>query len=492
MFTRLKTAGLAALTFSLIACSGGQAPETETAQTTPIASNASTTTSKPNIIFVLVDDMGFGDVGFNNSEIATPTLDMMGREGVILDHNYAYPICSPTRAALLTGRSPLEFGIDGPLADDANLPLDVRIMPQYFKDLGYQTVMIGKWHLGIGDVSFMPFSRGFDYHYGFLGGWIDFFTHVYSGAAEYDGGVDWQRNGKTVIEEGHATDLLSADAERVIKARDKTKPFLMYLAYNAPHTPLQTLEEKTGLNEAIAMGDRYVYAEMMTQTDLGLGRVIDTLRAEGILDNTLIVFSSDNGGSLSGGASNGPLRGAKGGGLEGGMRVPGVAWWPGYVDGGRKLGQMTAMHDWLPTLLEAAGGNPSVVDKAYGQSMWSALSKGETVERRPTLIGVRDNTGVFEGKWKYTVNTGRGGGAGRTTGLYDLAADPYETTDLSVQEPEVLARLVKMYEERPTAPSLHDKGSPPDRYFVNRDGSKAYDLRLEATRAPWADTATGR
>jgi len=215
---------------------------------------ASTTLEQPNIIFILVDDMGFGDVGYNGSEIATPNLDALAAKGVRLDWNYVYAICSPTRAALLSGHSPLEYGIDGPMSDGSSLPVDVRLLPEYLKDLGYQTAIVGKWHLGLGDRAYFPVSRGFDYHYGFLGGWIDFYTHVYTD------GLDWQRNGSSIREEGHATDLLTADAKRVIAMRDTQKPLFLYLAYNAPHTPLQHVPLSSGLNDEIEDGSRAVYA----------------------------------------------------------------------------------------------------------------------------------------------------------------------------------------------------------------------------------------
>lgn len=468
----------------LVAACGS--PTTDTAQNeasvTPEVAET-TDATQPNLIFILVDDMGFGDVPYNGGNIATPTLDRIAASGVTLTRNYAYPICSPTRAALLTGRSPLEFGIDGPMADATGLPTDVKIMPQYLKDLGYQTFMVGKWHLGLSDRAFHPDSRGFDYHYGHIGGYIDFYTKV------YQGGYDWQRNGEIVREDGFATDLKSADAVRVIKARDTEEPFMMYLAYNAPHTPLQTLPEPTGLNLDLD-GDRKVYGEMVTNFDAGIGDVIDTLSDEGILNDTIIVFSSDNGGLLTAGASNGDLRGGKGGALEGGMRVPGLIWWPGTVEGGRTLDQMVAMHDWLPTLLEAVGGDPASIDQAYGQSMWPAILDGTAVERAPTTIGVSNNIAVFKGPWKLTSNTPRGPNQETTVGLYNIELDPLEANDLQAEHPEVFAELVQMKDTLPYGPSLRDTGPPPEGYFRKADSQEwDYEVRLEESREPWATTA---
>lgn len=441
------------------------------------------TSDKPNIVFILVDDMGFADVGYNGSEIATPNLDMMAQSGVVLDRNYVYPICSPTRAALLTGRSPLEFGIDGPLGDGSSLPLDVKIMPEYFKDLGYQTAMVGKWHLGISEKRFFPQNRGFDYFYGFLGGWIDFYTHT------YEEGLDWQRMGTSLREEGHATQLMTDDAKQVIKSRNTDKPLFLYLSFNAPHSPLQTLPEDTGLNSNVEAGDRYVYAEMMTDMDAGVGEIINTLKSEGIFENTILIFSSDNGGLQTLGASNVPLRGGKGMALEGGMRVPGLIWWPGEVKGGRTLEQMVVVHDWLPTLMDAIGGNPQDVENAYGQTMWSAIRQNEIVDRAPTIIGVHKNTAVFDWPWKLTNYSERGPNGKTYVGLYNIETDPGETTDLKMAKPEIFDRLTRIKNSRPRAESLRTRGPKPERLFLNEDGSWNYEVRIGETREPWAEAA---
>lgn len=438
--------------------------------------------SQPNVVFILVDDMGFGDVGYNGSEIATPNLDQMASAGVRLDHNYVYPICSPTRAALLTAQNPLHHGIDGPMSDDTGLPLDLKIMPEYFKDLGYQTHMVGKWHLGIGNTDYWPTSRGFDSHYGFLGGWVDFYTHVYAG------GLDWQRDGKSLREQGHSTDLFSAEAARVITERDPTKPFLLYLTYNAPHSPLQNPPMDSGLNDQIEPGHRSVYAEMVTHADAGIGRVIETLESEGILDNTIVVFSSDNGGSLGLGASNGELRGSKGSTLEGGMRVPGLVWSPGLIDGGRVLQQPIAVHDWLPTLLDAVGGDSAVVKNAYGQSMWSAIAEDTEVERSVITMGVRENRAVMDWPWKLVVLGNADQDEPPAPELYNVVTDPYEMNNLASAEPQKLAELQAVLNAMPVVESKQDRlGRGANAFYP--DGND-YDARLQEARDPWAEAAT--
>ena len=430
--------------------------------------------------------MGFGDVGYNGSEIATPNLDQMAKTGTVLNRNYVYPICSPTRAALLTGRSPLEFGIDAPINDNASLPPETKIMPQYFSDLGYQTALVGKWHLGLGQKSFFPHNRGFDYFYGFLGGWVDFYTHV------YEGGHDWQRNGESLREEGYAMHLLTADAKRVITSRQADKPLFLYLSYNAPHFPLQILPNETGLNANVETGDRYVYAEMVTDMDAAIGEVIDTLKAEGIYENTILIFSSDNGGApiFATKNTNTPFRGGKSTALEGGIRVPGLISWPDKLKSGQKLDQMVVVHDWLPTLLEAIGDNPQSIDKPYGQSMWPAIQKGDIVERKPTVIGALKDTATFDWPWKLTDVTPRGPNGKNTIGLYNIEQDPTETNDLKSVEPEIFSRLTEIKNARPTAKSIRASGGgSPTRYFKKKGGGWDYDIRLKETRKPWVETA---
>ncbi len=419
------------------------------------------TVSQPNVIFILVDDMGFGDAGYNGSDIATPNLDQMASAGMTLNRNYVYPICSPTRAGLLTGHNPLHYGIEGPIALDTGMPRDLKIMPEYFKELGYQTFMVGKWHLGIGNTDYWPVSRGFDSHYGFLAGSVDYYTHVYSG------GLDWQRDGVSLREEGHATDLFTAEAKRVIDTRDPGSPFLLYLAYNAPHGPLQTTPKKSGLNENIAPGNRYVYGEMVTQVDDGIGQVIDELKNQGILENTIVVFSSDNGGSLALGSSNGDLRGAKASPWEGGMRVPGLIMWADHIAAGQVLEQQIAIQDWLPTLLDAVGSDASRVENLYGQSMWSAIDRGVEVERVQMVLGSGSGRAVFDWPWKLV----REGDDGEYQ-LYNVLDDPYEQENLAQVQPEILADLGTVLAAMPNVPTRRAINNAPAARTGGRDGAR--------------------
>lgn len=439
---------------------------------------------RPNVIYILVDDVGFGDTSYNGSEISTPNLDQMSQDGIILDRFYAFPICSPTRTALMTGRSALDYGVTGPLDDRYVAAPDQAYLPQYFKAAGYDTWMVGKWHLGLREIGAFPISRGFDYHYGFLGGFIDFFSHIY-----WDG-RDWQRNGKTLREDGHATDLLTDDAIRLISTHDGENPFFMYLAYNAPHTPLQYREGATTAYDDMENEHRKVYAQMVDHMDVSIGKVRDALASKGIADNTVVVFTSDNGGADRLGSNNGGLREGKGSVYEGGMRVPGLIVWPGTLPAGVKSDYPVFVQNWAPTLLEAAG--IKAADDAFtGTSAWPALV-GSAHGKLPgtTLVGSVQGDAVFEWPYKMLRTVARGNN-GSVQELYNVAADPFETNELSTQEPEIAARLARILDERTVMPPLAETGEPPERLYRDADGNVDYNVRLKETTAPWAERAIG-
>ena len=373
------------------------------------------------------------------------------------------------------------MGITGPIDDRASLPPSLKIMPAYFKDLGYQTHMIGKWHLGLTETSAWPISKGFDSHYGFLGGWIDFYTHVFAGA------LDWQRDGVSVREEGHATDLMSDEAIRIIE-QGAEQPFLMWLAYNAPHSPLQHPPSYSELNSYPEIIDRSVYAEMVTHVDAGIGRVMESLKQQGILEETIVIFSSDNGGALGLGANNGNLRGEKRLSLEGGMRVPGLISWAGTINSGSVLEQPIAVHDWLPTLLEAVGGDPESVVNAYGQSMWPAIANGASVDRNTIVMGATDNLGVFEWPLKLVAVTDADSGE-QSYSLFNVVDDPSEQQDLAATNPEVVTRLIAEIDAmpEPDVNRLEPEFNNSPRYYPADEPT--YDARHIESKEPWAEAA---
>ncbi|MCL4127311.1 UNVERIFIED_CONTAM: hypothetical protein GTU68_059404 [Idotea baltica] len=425
--------------------------------------------------------MGFGDVGYNGSEIATPNLDQMAQQGMKLDRNYVYPVCSPTRAALLSGQNPLHMGITGPIDDKASLPENLKIMPEYFKDIGYETYMVGKWHLGLSKTSAWPSAKGFDSYYGFLGGWIDFYTHVFAG------GLDWQRDGVTVNEEGHATDLMTDEALRIIES-DHGKPFLMYLAYNAPHSPIQHPPSYSGLNNFDEVTNRSVYAEMVTHMDAGIGQIMQSLKDQQLLENTIVIFSSDNGGAIHLGANNGELREGKRSAFDGGIRVPGLINWPGKIASGSTLEQPIAVHDWLPTLLEAVGGDVEDISNPYGQSMWPAISEGVQISKHPVVIGAVGSLGVI--KWPYKLVAITDEESNTTTHqLFNVVNDPTEQTDLSVELHDLTQSLVAQIDAmpEPEVNRLEPEFNNSPRYFDRNIPD--HDQRHEAIKEPWAESA---
>ena len=432
--------------------------------------------AKPNIIFLLLDDLGFGDVGYQGSEIQTPNIDALAQEGVVLNHSYAYPICSPTRAALMTGLNPLDFGIDGPMENDAMLPQELTIMPELFRDAGYKTWLVGKWHLGMGKKSAMPHNRGFDDFYGFLGGFVDYYTHVYFG------GLDWQHNGKSLREEGHATDLLAEKAVEKIQEYDGSAPFFMYLSLNAPHTPLQHVPEPLNIYNDIPSADRRVFAEMTSHVDKRIGEVLVALEKKGIADNTIVVFMSDNGGNLEAGASNGQLRDGKGSAFEGGVRVPAIVRWPARFSKPKVVDYPLFSQDWLPTLLDAAGISYTPSD-FEGQSMFSAIETGNPVNlQRSVVLGTAHSKAVYQWPWKLVVK-------GDKSFLYNLESDEFESDDVSRAHPELVASLSEKLTTHSSLPSKAAKGPPPESLFYGVDGKFDYEVRKPETRAPWADVA---
>jgi arylsulfatase B len=260
------------------------------AQTSKLA-----TARQPNIVHIVADDLGWKDVGFNGAtDIKTPNLDKLAGEGVKFTQFYVQPMCTPTRAALMTGRYPFRYGLQTaviPSVSTYGLDTSEWLMPQCLKEAGYNTAIIGKWHLGHADKKYWPKQRGFDYQYGAMIGELDYFTH------EEHGVLDWYRNNKPVREKGYTTQLLGDDAVKYINAQDPNKPFYLYLTFNAPHTPYQAPKEYIDRYPNIEDPTRRIYAAMITCLDDEVGRVVAALDKKGLRDNTLILFHSDNGGT---------------------------------------------------------------------------------------------------------------------------------------------------------------------------------------------------
>jgi arylsulfatase A-like enzyme len=403
------------------------------------SSPPATMSAAPNVVIIIADDMGWADVGFHGSEIRTPAIDALAAEGVTLNRFYAHPVCSPTRGALMTGRSPLNTGILSPFEPyyERGVSTDEKYMPQYFKDAGYQTFAIGKWHLGPNLVSQHPQSRGFDHFYGHLNGFLNYRMHTIWRA------VDWQRNGETVIEEGYTTHLSTNEAVHLIESRDPDKPMFLYVAFNAPHTPLQAPPDTINEYANIEDVNRRKYAAMVTELDRGVGKISAALEAEGIADNTLVMFMSDNGGAPSLGASNGSFRGGKGFPWEGGIRVPALIRWPGMLEAGTFYDGRVTIEDLLPTFTEAVGVPLDAPKPLDGQSVWPALAEGGEVVERDAVLGTygrgKLQLAFFSGQWKLVqVSAPR---QDLQFHLFDIRNDPNEESDLAAEYPEEFERL---------------------------------------------------
>lgn len=394
-----------------------------------------------NLVVFVADDMGWGDVGYHGSEIRTPSIDQLAAEGVALERFYTHPACSPTRGALMTGRSPLNTGVLIPFEPwfTKGLPLREKLLPEYLQDAGYQTFAIGKWHLGPNRLPYHPTSRGFDHFYGHLGGFINYEQHTYWR------GVDWQRNGKTLDEEGYSTNLITDEAVRMIRSRDTNAPLFLYVAYNAPHSPLQAPLTAVAEYADISDPNRRTYAAMVSEMDRGIGRVLSALHAEGLYDETLVMFMSDNGGSTRLGASNGELRGGKVTTWEGGIRVPAVVRWPGRVVAGSRFAEMITVEDLLPTLLHALAIKPEWPNPLDGTNQWLAINEGQATPDRLRILTMHDRqnyrAAVFENGWKLVQMSDAAGGKLQPQ-LFRIGEDPYERTDLAAKHPEIVETLL--------------------------------------------------
>ena len=415
----------------------------------------------PNVVIIVSDDQGWGDVGYNGSEIRTPHLDQLAADGVKFDRFYVHPSCSPTRAALMTGRSPLKTGVMLAFNPwyETGLPLDEKLLPEYFRKWGYQTFAVGKWHLGPNKDVYHPNNRGFDHFYGHLGGFLNHYLHTMWG------GVDWQRNGETVIEQGYATRLITREATRLIRERDRDKPMLLYVAYNTPHSPLQAPAETVDSYASIDDQKRRIYAAMVTELDQGIGEIRAVLAEEGLSENTMTWFMSDNGGAEWLGADNGLLRAGKGRPWEGGIRVPALVCRPSKLPTGSTFSDPVAVEDVLPTLLAAAGLAQDYPKPLDGRDVWPALSSGAPLGPKPMLFvrrGITDSDyqfAYFQDDWKL-VQQYDGESQAFHHELFRILDDPYETEDLAERYPEVVTEIMGAFEALPKG-RMHGMDSAP-------------------------------
>ena len=314
----------------------------------------------PNIVVILGDDHGYGDISAHNGpHLQTPNMDRIAENGIRFTQFYANSsVCSPSRASLMTGRYPDRVGVPGVIRTHPEnswgyFSQDAVTLPSMLKQKDYHTSIVGKWHLGL-EPENHPCQRGFDHFHGFLGDMMDdYYTHLRH-EQNY-----MRKELEQIDPRGHATDLFTEWAMEVIRGHAHSpQPFFLYLAYNAPHTPIQPPDdwlERVRQREPDASPERVKYVALVEHMDAGIGRVLDTLEETGQLSNTLVVYTSDNGGQLDVGATNGPLRGSKGQMYEGGIRVPACAMWPGEIEEGVVNDDVAMLMDLFPTACEAAG-----------------------------------------------------------------------------------------------------------------------------------------
>ncbi len=375
---------------------------------TKSVSKTSVASKKPNIIILLADDLGWNDVGYHGSDIQTPNIDKLAKEGIELNRFYVNHSCSPSRAALMTGRYPGRLGILRVIypQQKGGLSPEEDLLPELLAKEGYQhRACIGKWHLGHSHVKYHPLNQGFSYFYGHYTGQINYFTH------ERYGELDWHQNFEPCYDQGYATDLIGNEAVNYIETVPKDEPFFLYIPFNAPHTPLQAPERYLNMYNydpcsptfAAKNGEchtprrpnewgqgntkRQTYAAMVTAMDVAIGRVIQTVEKKGIRDNTIILFLSDNGGNPKEGASNKPLSKGKSTYHEGGVRVPAIISYPNMFKEKRKEISIMAHVDIFPTILSLINSK-SFPTKAFdGLDMSSILKRKQKVMDRIFYLG---------------------------------------------------------------------------------------------------------
>ena len=430
-----------------------------------VASRAADSSApRPNILFILADDLGWGDLGFHGGEIKTPHIDKLAAAGARLEQFYVQPVCSPTRAAFLTGRYPIRHGLQtGVVRPWARygLPLDERTLPQALKEAGYVTAISGKWHLGHFEPAYLPTRRGFDHQYGHYNGALDYNTH------DRDGGHDWHRDDKVNRDEGYATHLIAREAARLITAHDPSRPLFLYVPFNAVHSPHQVPDRYMEPYPNMK-GNRRIYAGMLAAMDEAIGEIVAALEAKGLRKNTLIFFCSDNGGPAPGVVtSNGPLRAGKGTLYEGGVRVPAVAVWDGKIKAGSIVDAALHMVDWYPTLLKLAGVSLAQKHPLDGRDAWPAIVQGAASPHEDILLNITANGGALRmGEWKLVVDggfseieggegtasavkagkkgakkTAKAAGAPPAVELFNVKSDPNEKTNLADRHPEKVKEL---------------------------------------------------
>jgi len=418
--------------------------------------------NRPNILFIIADDLGWKDVGYHGSEIMTPHIDQLAKEGRIFDQHYVMASCSPTRCGLLTGYYPSRFGLLGPTNSHV-LPSGYRTLASVLKEAGYETYLNGKWHLG-STLEAGPHKYGFDHSYGSLAGGVTSYGHRY----EYGPySKTWHRNGLFVDDEGHVTDLIGQQTVADIhRAASRNKPFFIYVPFTAPHHPIEEEQKWVDLYEGrIQNPSRKLYAACVTHMDAVIGDILEALEKTDQRRNTLVVFTSDNGAERSYQVagrsredrypgipddfqmpvqgSNRDLKGWKHQLYEGGIRVPALVNWPGTLNPGR-IQPPVHIVDWFPTFCTLAGSPLSDEVQLDGKNIWPWISGQKTkITDRTLYWKTPGQTALREGDWKLILNH-----AGNPKiELYDLKNDPFEKHNAAADHAERVTRLSTLIEQ---------------------------------------------
>ena len=415
----------------VMAAGAARADDASTAQPT------STPAPRPHIVFLFADDLGWGDVGYHGSEIRTPTIDRLAQRGVRLNQLYVMQSCTPSRAALLTGRYPMRFGLQAGIVwrdSDYGLPPEERTLAEALRDAGYRTAIVGKWHLGHATAEMRPLGQGFEHHYGGYLASSGYFDRLRGDAS------DWYRDEQPLKEKGYTTNLLADEAVRVIGQHDPRTPLLLYVPLTAPHLPLEAPPEYLRRYRRIQDRDRRTYAAMVTCMDDAIERILEALAKRGMDRNTLVIFCSDNGAAHEYGGSNEPLRAGKKSLYEGSLRVPAVAYWPGVLEGGREVDEPLHVIDWYPTLVRLAGGSLEQPLPVDGLDIWPTLVDGKPSPHEELLLNYfPPGIGALrKGPWKLFV---RDADDPPLTELFNLHDDPSESTNRAAEHPELVAEL---------------------------------------------------
>lgn len=407
--------------------------------------------SKPNFVFILADDFGYADAScYGRPDYRTPNMDRIAAEGMKFMQAYANSaVCSATRTALITGRYQyrLPVGLEEPIPSgnrrNTGLPPDIPTLPSLLKKAGYGTTLIGKWHLGTLP-DYDPLRSGYDHFWGFRGGALDYFTHKW-GPPNSDTDDLWDGDVK-IHQQGYLTELMGDQAVASIETYAKAKtPFFLDLHFNAPHWPWEGPDDEAESRTLTSLssyesGTLATYGRMVTALDRQVGRVLDELKRANIDGNTIVIFTSDNGGERF--SDTWPFSGKKSELLEGGLRIPAIVRWPDHIKAGTTTEQVAISMDWLPTLLAAAGTQPDPAFPPDGINLLPALTENAAPVPRKLFWRFRANSqrAMRDGDMKWLkIN--------ENTFLFDVVADPLERANLKNRKPEVYRRMVEEYEK---------------------------------------------